>query len=161
MHELPQIRSEICSDDTLKIRQILESTGYFSQEEVVIAEELALERLEKGEASGYFFLFVDGPDGPIAFGCFGPIPCTLGSYDLYWIAVHNDYRRKGLGAFMLSTVEKQLKAASARKLYIETSSREQYNDTRQFYTSRGYRLASCITDFYNTGDDKHTYVKDL
>ena len=43
------IRENIKSDDPKNIREIVSSTGFFSEEEVKIAVELAEERLTKGD----------------------------------------------------------------------------------------------------------------
>ncbi len=156
-----QIRTEITPEDTNAIRHIVESTGYFRPDEVAIAVELAQERLHVGERSGYYFVFIDIGHQTIAYCCFGPIPCTVGSFDLYWIAVDNSFRRKGLGGILLSQTERMVDAMNGRKLYIETSSKARYMDTRAFYEAHGYLLASRLKDYYSLGDDKITYAKDI
>ena len=45
------------------------------------------ERLEKGAASGYEFVIAEDDSSMVGYACFGEIPCTVGSYDLYWIVV--------------------------------------------------------------------------
>jgi ribosomal protein S18 acetylase RimI-like enzyme len=155
------IRREIRPNDIDAVRQIVESTGYFRPDEADVAVELALENLHKGDQSGYYFLFIDIGNRAVAYCCFGPIPCTIGSFDLYWIAVDNNYRRKGLGGVLLYETERMVAAMKGRKLYIETSSKTRYEDTRSFYEANGYQLASRLKDFYATGDDKVTYEKDI
>ena len=155
------IRREIRPNDIDAIRHIVESTGYFRPDEVDVAVELALERLHKGDPSGYYFLLIDIGNRAVAYCCFGPIPCTIGSFDLYWIAVDNNYRRKGLGGVLLQEAERMVSTMNGRKLYIETSSKSGYEDTRAFYEANGYQLASRLKDFYATGDDKITYEKDI
>ncbi len=86
------------ADDPREIRRIVESSGYFSREEIEIAVELIDERIARGDASGYHFLFADSPTGMLGYTCFGPIPATESSYDLYWIAIDEDLRGRGLGA---------------------------------------------------------------
>ena len=86
-------REEPISSDVESIRGIVSSTDFFSLEERSIAEELAEERLTKGVSSGYHFLFAEGEGTVIGYACFGPIPGTRESYDLYWIAVRNDQVR--------------------------------------------------------------------
>ena len=85
-------RTSVNDTDIENVREIVSSTGFFSDEEVIIAAELVEERLTKGESSGYFFLFIEIDGKTIGYSCFGPIPATKLSYDLYWIAVHNDYQ---------------------------------------------------------------------
>lgn len=157
----PIFRREIRATDPGDIRRIVESSGYFSRAEVEIAIELADERIARGEASGYHFLFADGPRGLMGYTCFGPVPATESSYDLYWIAVDEPLRGSGLGHALLERSERIVEAMGGRRLYIETSSRGQYASTRGFYTRCGYRQEAFLEDFYSEGDGKLIYVKTL
>lgn len=158
--------------DPQAIRDIVASTGFFHDFEIDVAVELIDERLARGLASEYFFLFADDPDTgkPLGYACFGPIACTVGSCDLYWIAVHNDHRGKGLGRVLMLEMERRIAAGfpnpaapsdtiRARRIYIETSSKPQYEPTRTFYLRCGYREEARFADFYAPGDDKLVYVK--
>lgn len=157
----PTYRREIRATDPADIRRIVESSGYFSRAEVEIAIELADERIARGDASGYHFLFADGPSGLMGYTCFGPVPATESSYDLYWIAVDEPLRGSGLGRSLLERSERIVEAMGGRRLYIETSSREQYASTQGFYTRCGYRREAFLENFYSEGDGKLIYVKTL
>lgn len=153
-------REAVEPGDQQAVRRIVESTGFFYPAEVDVAVELVQERLQKGEASGYHFVFATREgEGPTAYACFGPIACTVGSYDLYWIAVMNDARGTGLGRRVLAEAERRIAHAGGMRVYIETSSRELYEPTRQFYLRCGYRIAAVLVDFYAPGDDKVVLVK--
>ncbi|MBD3308846.1 GNAT family N-acetyltransferase [candidate division KSB3 bacterium] len=143
----------------MHVRAILESSGFFSEAEVVVAEELVQERLAKGLASGYEFLFAERAGNVFGYACFGPIACTLASYDLYWIAVHETARGDGIGTTLLRNTEALIAAQGGTRLYIETASRPQYEPTRQFYRRRGYQPEAILQDFYAPGDDKVIFVK--
>lgn len=52
-------RYELRSQDARPIERILSSSGFFSEEEVEIGCSLVTERLEKGEASGYYFILLE------------------------------------------------------------------------------------------------------
>ncbi|HLE18127.1 MAG TPA: hypothetical protein VI728_07560, partial [Syntrophales bacterium] len=52
-------REEVTLTDRDDIRAIVSSSGFFSCEEIDIAVELLEERIARGEASGYFFLFAE------------------------------------------------------------------------------------------------------
>ena len=69
---------------------------------VDVAIELVDERLSKGTASGYYFLFAEREGLTIGYACYGPIACTQHSYDLFWIAVDVRHQRSGLGRHLLS-----------------------------------------------------------
>ena len=92
-----QFREEPLPADREAIRRIVESTGFFAPYEVDVAVELVDERLSKGIASGYYFLFAEREGQTIGYACYGPIACTQHSYDLFWIAVDVRRQRSGLG----------------------------------------------------------------
>ena len=138
---------------------MVKASGFFYDEEVEVAVELVEERLAKGDRSGYYFLFAERNGKVVGYTCFGPIPCTKSSYDLYWIVVHNDYRNKGLGKKLLQKSEDIIARRGGTRIYAETSSRAQYDPTRAFYQKAGYREEAVIRDFYAPGDSKVIYVK--
>ncbi|MCC6471544.1 MAG: GNAT family N-acetyltransferase [Alphaproteobacteria bacterium] len=158
----PSFRDRPRSDDVAAIRRIVESTGFFRPDEVAVAVELVEERLARGiEASGYHFVFADDDEGAVGYACFGPIPCSLVSWDLYWIAVEDAARGRGLGRELLGRAEAAMRAQGGRAIYIETSSKPQYDATRAFYLACGYRLEHVFADFYAPGDGKAVYSKRL
>ena len=149
-------------DDCLAVREIVTSTGFFSGPEVDVAEELVAERLTKGLESGYFFVFADAPDkGAVGYACYGPTPCTASTFDLYWVAVHETMRGKGVGKALLAEVEGRLKGMGGGKLIAETSSRGQYEPTRRFYLSCGFRQEARIADYYAPGEDILYFTKNV
>ena len=154
-------RTSVNDTDIENVREIVSSTGFFSDEEVIIAAELVEERLTKGESSGYFFLFIEIDGKTIGYSCFGPIPATKLSYDLYWIAVHNDYQNRGLGKLLLYESEKAINELGGKRIYVETSGKEQYKATRKFYLACSYKEEAVLNDFYAPGDAKYLYLKVL
>ncbi len=154
-----EIRSEATDSDRQLVRQIVESTGFFSASEADVAVELVEERLAKGDSSGYHFLFMDVGGSPAGYACFGPIACTLYSFDVYWIAVHKDFQRTGIGRHLMELCEDRIREMNGRRIYVETSGREQYASTRYFYQSCGYEIAAVFPDFYDQGDDKMVFLK--
>jgi ribosomal protein S18 acetylase RimI-like enzyme len=154
-------RTTPVAEDIKSIRDIVESTGFFRADEIDIAVELIEDRLDRGKSSGYEFLFACQNGKPVAYCCYGLIPCTIKSYDLYWIAVHNSYRGTGIGSYLLKLTEKEIASAGGYGVYVETSSRDQYLSTRKFYEKNNYKLKACFEDFYDDDDDKIVYFKCL
>ncbi|MBN2809962.1 MAG: agmatinase [Deltaproteobacteria bacterium] len=152
-------RTLTTATDKKNIAEIVSSSGFFYQNEIDLAVELVTEELEKGAASGYHFIFIESGGQPVGYTCFGPIPATTESYDLYWIALHRDWRGRGLGRILLQKSEKAIFNLGGRRLYIETAGRELYAPTRAFYLTCGYREAAIFHDFYAPGDAKHVYLK--
>ena len=155
-------RDSLFPEDASNVERIVVSTEFFRPDEVAVAVELVNEALEKGQqASGYHFIFCMKDKQTIGFCCFGPTPCTLGTWDLYWIAVEERYRGQKIGKQLLEKAESYLRQENARKLYIETSSLTKYLPTRKFYLNAGYTEEACLKDFYDTGDDKIIYCRYL
>jgi len=154
-------RQEVLSTDAESVREIIESHGLFWRDEVELAVELVQERLLKGARSGYQFLFAEQAGRVIGYSCFGPIPCTRGRYDLYWIAVDHDMRGMGIGKELLKQSEHVIAGQGGRTIYIDTSSRREYDATRSFYKRCGYRREAFLKDFYCPGDSKIIYVKSI
>ena len=155
------LRTSVTAGDCEHVRAITRSTGFFTDPEVEVAVELVEERLAKGPASGYHFIFAEVDGRPVGYSCFGPIPCTVSSYDLYWIAVDADARGRRVGTRLLDESEKAVARLGGTRVYVETSSRAQYEPTRRFYEQRGYRREALLEDFYAPGDGKVMYVKAL
>ncbi|MBN2012255.1 GNAT family N-acetyltransferase [candidate division KSB1 bacterium] len=154
-------RDDVQPNDPEHVRDIVTSSGFFSDEEINIAVELVTERLEKGLASGYYFIFADENGRTVGYACFGPIPGTRASYDLYWIAVHDNQRGQGIGKQLLQRSEHSINQLGGKRIYIETSSRDQYVPTRSFYINNEYDTAAVLDDFYAPGDSKYIFVKEL
>ena len=154
-------RQLILPEDPDTISSIIESSGFFSTEEIVIARELAEEKLSHGSACSYQFLFAEKEDSVCGYTCYGLIPATTASYDLYWIAVNEAFRGKGLGKALMERTENIIESLSGKRIYVETSSRDQYKPTHIFYESCGYKKEAFLKDFYGTGDSKIVYVKSL
>ena len=157
-----KFRTEPKISDIESIRKVVESSGFFHDYEVDTAVELVEEFLDSGEESGYKFVFLDDEnDSLLAFSCFGEIACTWKRYDIYWIAVTDEQRGKGLGKFVLQETEKQIAAIGGIIAYLETSSKDLYLPTRTFYEKSGYLKETVIKDFYEDGDSKVIYSKRL
>ena len=155
------IRRQVVESDLEVVRAIADSSGFFRKDETDVAVELAGEALAKGDASGYYFLFAEREGQTLGFACFGPIPCTLGSFDLYWIAVHQKSRGQGIGQRLLAETEASVAQMKGRKIYIETSAKEKYDPTRHFYLSAGYNEVARFSDFYDAGDGKVVFEKNV
>lgn len=153
------LRREVFPGDQDLVKAIVTSTGFFREDEVLIAAELVEERLEKGASSGYEFLFAEMDGETLAYSCFGLIPCTLHSYDLYWIATHREYMNRGIGKYLLQESEKTIFSLGGKGIYVETSSKDLYAPTRAFYEKNQYLLQARFENFYAPGDDKLVYVK--
>jgi ribosomal protein S18 acetylase RimI-like enzyme len=142
--------------DRGRIEEISRAVGLFREDEIAVA----LEVFDGAVAGSPDYLALGAEhDGRLAgWICWGPTPCTLGTYDLYWMAIDPTLHGAGIGSAMVRAMERRL-AGAARLIVVETAGRPEYAPTRAFYAARGYRVASRIPDFYAPGDDQVVYVK--
>jgi ribosomal protein S18 acetylase RimI-like enzyme len=152
-------RTTPVTSDIKRVMEIVESTKFFYDHEVEIAAELVAERLSHGESTGYYFVFAEVDGVTAAYSCYGPITMSATSFDLYWIATHNDYRGQGVGRKLLDETCNQARAMGCKILIAETSGLEHYAPTRAFYISNKFDLEAKLKNFYAEGDDKLFYTK--
>lgn len=154
------LREDPAPSDIHAIRELVHKTGFFHDYEVDVAVELVEERLAKGSAaSGYSFIFLESEGKMIGYACYGPIPCTKNSYDLYWIAVAPRFQKQGFGKILIDETENRIRTKGGKRIYIDTSDSAKYRTTFSFYQNCGYRLVSLINDFYKEGDGKAVFRK--
>ena len=84
---------------------------------------------QEGPASGYHFVFAELDGRVVGYACYGPIALTVGSYDLYWIAVDKSVQGQGLGRKLMDTVAEIIRGEGGRNIYIETSTKPHYEAT--------------------------------
>jgi ribosomal protein S18 acetylase RimI-like enzyme len=153
-----------------RIREILDATSVFRDDEVAVALELFDETFAAGPArapydpgdgvANYEFVGSFSREGQlVGYVCYGATPGTDRVYDLYWIAMHPEFQGGGGGTSLLAEVERRLRQREARLLVVETSSRETYAGTRHFYQRHGYDAAASLADYYAPGDDRVIYTK--
>ncbi len=141
------------------VRRILEDTAVFREDEVAVALEV-LDSYYDHPGQDYTAVGAFSHDGKLlGYACYGPTPCTLGTWDLYWIAVDPGTQRTGVGTLLLQEVERRLARERARLVIIETSSLPIYDKTRRFYLRQGYPEVARVPDFYSEGDDRVIYAK--
>ncbi len=155
-------RNILKESDLEAIEGILNSTGFFYDFEVEVALETARDNYEKGEEkSGYIFIIAEEQEVPVAFACYGKSPCTVESFDLYWIAVHESKKGMGIGKQLMGLIEADIASRSGKNIWIETSSRPLYEPTQQFYLNLGCDKVAELPDFYAVNDSKVVFLKKL
>ncbi len=154
-------RESVRQADVEPIRRLVAGTGMFTPDEIDIAEELAVERIGRGRASGYEFLIAEEQGRLVGYACYGPTPCTENTFDLYWIVVDADMQGRGIGRELLQRTEAAVAARGGRSIYVDTSSTEKYRPTRAFYRHTVFRKVAQLADFYRAGDDKVLFAKEV
>jgi D-alanine-D-alanine ligase len=150
-----------CSEDRQAVVDFVEATRFFRHNEIAVACEVLDDALKHGPG-GHYQSFVCVRGGrPVGWICVGPTPCTLETYDIYWIVVDPAWQGKGIGRALLEHAESIVHGRGGRLAIIETSGSGHYASSRGFYLRTGFVEAGRIPDFYAPGDDKLIYVKRL
>jgi GNAT superfamily N-acetyltransferase len=156
----PRLR-HLSAADRGRIEEITRAVGLFRPDEIPVALEVFDEAVRAGPRGEPYSALGADVDGRLAgWICWGPTPCTLGTYDLYWMAVDPALQGAGIGTALVLEMERRL-AGLARLIIVETAGRPDYAATRRFYECRGYRPTANIPDFYAPGDDQVVYVKEV
>ncbi len=138
---------KIKQSDKKVLEELLNNIDSFTNDEVNVAMELnnVFVYTEKEKILGYH--------------CTGKRPLTDAVYDLYWIVVDSRFQGKGIGRDLLKHAEKFVKQQNGRWLLIETSSKDDYKNTRNFYLNNNFVIISQIDDFYKLNDSLIVYGK--
>jgi len=148
-------------DDREAILAAIAATLAFRPDEVAIAREVLDDALRDGAAGDYQSYTAEHGGRVAGWICFGPTPCTVGTFDIYWIAVDPAAQGHGVGTVLMALAEAEIRAAGGRLAVAETSGRPSYAATRRFYVGLGYHEAAVVRAFYAPGDDQVIFVKKL
>jgi GNAT superfamily N-acetyltransferase len=146
--------------DKAPVLGLIRATGFFTEAEVGVAEELMDVYLDRPDQKDYGVVVVENDQGaPAGYMTWGPTPLAEDAYDLYWMAVAPSDQGKGRGKELVRWLEAEVGRRNGRIIIIETSSQPKYHGTRQFYIDLGYKEVARIPDFYRAGDDRVIYAK--
>jgi GNAT superfamily N-acetyltransferase len=156
------ISKDISVDERKSIGDILRSTGFFYDFEIEIALALVDDTITYGsDICGYHWMKIYDETELVAFANYVKNSFSVHSWDLYWIAVHQNSRHKKLGSALLKAVEDDVRNMGGKILWLDTSGRPLYAPTEKFYVKNGYKLKASLPDFYAPGDPKQIYSKVL
>ena len=144
--------------DRDRVEAITRAVGLFHADEIPVALEVF--QTTAAASDTYEGIGAERDGALVGWAAWGPVPCTRGTFDLYWIVVDPGLQRAGVGRAMLARME-QAMAGRARQVVVETAGRAAYAATRAFYERQGYAQAARIPDYYAPGDDLVTFVKRL
>lgn len=145
--------------DQPAVIDIVKATRFFRPVEIGIACEV-FDEAAMGKPDCTYQSYIAESDSQIAgWVCFGATPCTLGTFDVYWIAVDPARQRLHIGSKLLDFAEANIRQQKGRLIVIETSGSEKYLPTRNFYERNGYTLTATVKEFYAPGDDKWIFTK--
>ena len=134
------------------IEDILKKIPLFKKEDIKVAMELVNITASNTSQTDYNIFIYENDGTVLGYHCTGKRPLTDAVYDLYWIVTDPDHGKKGIGKSLLEHAEDFVTQNNGRWMLIETSSKESYNATRNFYMRNNYTIISQINDFYSKGE---------
>lgn len=145
--------------DSGPAQKFFSETGLFSDNELsCLSEDLTLFLSDSYEGD-QIFVYDDGAIRGLIH--FGPMPISEQGWGLHWIGVDPCRQKKGIGKILLRHMEMEIISRRGRIVLIETSSRDIYAPTREFYLKNNYNLVATVPDYYSAGDSKCIFLKTL
>jgi ribosomal protein S18 acetylase RimI-like enzyme len=95
---------------------------------------------------------------------YAPEPFADRVWNLYFLAVHPQRQRSGIGTTLVSHAWQSLRSAgeqAARVLIVETSSTNDHEAARRLYDREGFEREARVREFYGPGNDKIVFWKSL
>ena len=134
-----EIRS-LLRRDREKLHWMLIHSLVFTPEEIDVAIELIDIVLKDPDQKDYKIdCMANDEDQAIGYICYGPVPMTQGTFDLYWIVVDPQSQNQGIGSKLLDYLEGAVRERKGKMILVDTSSILQYERTQRFYLRRSLR----------------------
>jgi len=158
---MTKVRS-LLERDRARLLSMLIRTRAFTSAEIDVAMELIDSVLNDPKQKDYqIYCLADDQDQVIGYICYGSVPMTEGTFDLYWIAVDPDFQEKGAGSKLLTFLDEVVKSEGGRLILADTSTIPQYEKTQRFYMKNGFKEVARVPDYYYPGNDRVTFWKKL
>jgi ribosomal protein S18 acetylase RimI-like enzyme len=156
-----KIRS-LAQRDRARLQSMLIEAQVFTHEEIEVAMEL-IGIVSKDANQGDYRIdcMANDEDQAIGYVCYGPVPMTQGTFDLYWIVVDPRCQGQGVGSRLLHFLEEVVRERKGRIILIDTSSIPQYEKAQKFYFRHGFQEVARVPDYYHPGNDRITFCKRL
>jgi ribosomal protein S18 acetylase RimI-like enzyme len=154
---MPENIRSINKADLNDLKIVIETSGLFPAD---LLDGMISDYFSNSETEEIWLTRLDN-NRPIAIAYCAPERLTDGTYNLYLIAVHQDFQAQGIGGQIMAYVESYLQSKGKRILLVETSGLPEFELTRKFYDKCGYNREAVIRDFYRDGEDKVIFWKKL
>jgi ribosomal protein S18 acetylase RimI-like enzyme len=150
--------------ETETLVQLSRRTGLFTPSEADALLRSTLDALHDGTLIGPHLVRViagEADDHPLGWAYAAESTTAPGVWDVWWIGVDPAAHGRGVGTELLDSLEREMRAAKARVVVIETSDGAGLARARRFYPSRGYVERGRIPDFYAPGEAKVIFSKSI
>jgi len=143
------------------IAAMLHLCGVFSREEILVAMEVFGDGVASADPGRYALFGADDGEELRGYICVGRVPMTASTWDLYWLCIRPEARRRGVGRSLVTHGEAYVAAHGGRRLAVQTSGRPDYGPVRAFYATMGFQLVGRIPDYFADHDDGVFYYRVL
>lgn len=148
----------------IKVGDFLTSSDAFEQtwapNEKQMVEQAPVDSLT-GTNHRYWYVEINGK----IVGALGVRENKYGSggyeMDSDYMAVHKNYRDRGMASQLLKKAEEFVKENEGRYIHVLTCDIESYKPARFFYEKNGYRKVAEIPNYYISGEGRIDYFKEL
>ncbi|MGR4021701.1 GNAT family N-acetyltransferase [Vibrio harveyi] len=142
--------------DKEKMLELVNKTQMFEAEEVSFIADTF-----EGESSEaiWFGQFDDELMTGVAY-CV-PMEMTNATWNVLMLLVDPEHHRSGIGRNLMQLMESTLTQQGQRLLIVETSSTDDFQTARSFYSAIGYAQQGAIEHYYDDNDHKITFIKRL
>jgi len=146
---------KVTASDARAIKNILKITPEFNKGDYLTCME-CLDAYYDG-LPNYAFICAEEAGHIIGFICFDKCEIAKDVYEVYWIVVTEESRRKGVAKILHDSFLDFVRRKHARAVFIETESCQAYASAQRFYEKCGYKEVARVKDFYDIGNDKVIY----
>jgi N-acetylglutamate synthase-like GNAT family acetyltransferase len=143
------------SEDIRALQLVLDQTGLFPSE--LLPDMMS--GLLSSEDSHSIWLTCEKDGIAVGFCYATPEELTDGTWNMLAIAVHPSSQGGGYGGAIVQHLEAVLRKQGHRVLIADTSGKDEFARTREFYRKNGYIEEARIRDFWAAGDDKVIFWK--
>ena len=143
------------ASDIPALQIVLDETGLFPSE---MLPDMLSGFLSKRDSQAVWLTCEVGGE-PVGFCYAAPEQLTDGTWNMLAIAVHPSKQGVGHGGAMVRRLEALLREEGHRVLIADTSGKDEFASTRQFYRKSGYSEEARIRHFWAKGDDKVVFWK--
>jgi len=142
-------------EDIPALKVVVDETGLFPSD---MLPDMVSGFLSEQESQDLWLTCEVGGEA-IGFCYAAPEQLTDGTWNMLAIAVHPSKQGSGYGGAIVKQLETLLHERGHRVLIVDTSGKDEFGQTREFYRKNGYSEEARIRHFWAEGDDKVIFWK--
>jgi ribosomal protein S18 acetylase RimI-like enzyme len=153
---------EPSEEDCSQLVSIVESMGdCFTVEERDLLKELLNAYFSENKDKYLLKIAKDSNNKVLGFVIYKQADLSKSYWDIYWLVVSTENRRKKIGTNLLTAVENEVKQKGGTAILVEASSTAKYEPARKLYEKMGYEQVCKLENYYAPHDDKILYRKEV